>query len=219
MIRIVIADDQDLIRAGLQAIIDAEPDLEVVGQACDGAEAARVAKLCDADIVLMDIQMPRTDGLAGIAALAELRPAARVIVLTMYDLDDYVFRALKAGASGFLLKTTPPEELTLAIRDIHEGRRIFAPSVTDRLVRSYVSAHDLGRVSSEPLQQLSVREREVFDAIARGMSNAEIGKELFLSEATVKTYVTRILAKLGLRDRVQAVILAYECGAVRGQGR
>ncbi|GAA2239326.1 response regulator transcription factor [Rarobacter faecitabidus] len=214
MIRIVIADDQDLIRAGLQAIIDAEPDLKVLGQARNGAEAAKLAASTGADVVLMDVQMPDSDGLEGITALAESGSPARVIVLTMFDLDDYVFRALKAGASGFLLKTTPPEELIDAIRAVHEGRRMFAPSVTDRLVSSYVAGHGGGDDSGQRLAILSERERQVFDAITKGMSNAEIGAALFLSEATVKTYVTRILGKLRLRDRVQAVILAYECGAM-----
>jgi len=214
VIRVVVADDQDLIRAGLRAIIEAEPDLEVVGEASQGLEAARLARTTEADVVLMDVQMPGTDGLDGIAAVAAARPETRVVMLTMYDVDDYVFRALKAGASGFLLKTTPPEQLAAAIRDVHEGQRIFAPSVTDRLVRTFVARPAAGPGTPEALQSLTERELEVFGAISRGLSNAEIGVELFLSEATVKTYVTRILAKLGLRDRVQAVILAYECGAV-----
>lgn len=210
MIRVVVADDQDLIRAGLRAIIDAEPDLVVVGEACDGHDAARLARTAEADVVLMDVQMPGTDGLEGLAATASARPEARVVMLTMYDVDDYVFRALRAGASGFLLKTTPPEQLTAAIRDAHEGLRIFAPSVTERLVRTFVSRPASGEGTPKALHALTERELEVFGAIARGLSNAEIGAELFLSEATVKTYVTRILAKLGLRDRVQAVILAFE---------
>jgi len=214
VIRVVVADDQDLIRAGLRAIIEAEPDLEVVGEASQGLEAARLARTTVADVVLMDVQMPGTDGLDGIAAVAAARPETRVVMLTMYDVDDYVFRALKAGASGFLLKTTPPEQLAAAIRDVHEGQRIFAPSVTDRLVRTFVARPAAGPGTPEALRSLTERELEVFGAISRGLSNAEIGVELFLSEATVKTYVTRILAKLGLRDRVQAVILAYECGAV-----
>lgn len=213
MIRIVVTDDQDLVRAGLRAIIDAEPDLEVVAEARDGLEAARAARDTEADVVLMDVQMPGADGLEGLAAVTLSRPKARVVMLTMYDVDDYVFRALRAGASAFLLKTTPPEALTRAIRDVYEGRRIFAPSVTDRLVRSFVSRPAPGDGTPAVLRSLTDRELEVFGAIARGLSNAEIGAELFLSEATVKTYVTRILAKLGLRDRVQAVILAYECGA------
>jgi len=214
VIRVVVADDQDLIRAGLRAIVEAEPDLEVVAEASDGHDAARLAREAEADVVLMDVQMPGLDGLEGIAAVAAARPEARVLVLTMYDVDDYVFRALRAGASGFLLKTTPPEELTTAIRDAHEGRRSFAPSVTERLVRTYVARPAPSTGVPEVLRELTDRELEVFRAIARGMSNAEISGELYLSEATVKTYVTRILAKLGLRDRVQAVILAYECGAV-----
>lgn len=213
MIDVVIADDQDLIRAGLRAIIDAEPDMRVVGEARHGREAARVARELMADVVLMDVQMPGSDGLTGIAAVAAARPQARVVMLTMYDVDDYVYRALKAGASGFLLKTTPPEELTAGIRDAASGRKILSPSVTERLIRSYVGRSAPAQGTPEPLRVLTERELDVFWAIARGLSNAEIGRELSLTEATVKTYVTRILAKLGLRGRVQAVILAYECGA------
>lgn len=217
MIRVVVADDQDLIRAGLRAIIESESDLEVVAEASNGLEAAQLVRAVEADVVLMDVQMPEGDGLAGLTAVAAARPEAHVIMLTMYDLDDYVFHALKAGASGFLLKTTPPEELTAAIRDAHRGRRIFAPSVTDRLIRTFVSRPATTGEIPQVLRVLTEREREVFDAIACGMSNAEISAELFLSAATVKTYVTRILAKLGLRDRVQVVILAYQCGVAGAQ--
>ena len=213
MIDVVIADDQDLIRAGLRAIIDAKADMRVVSEACNGREAARVTRETGADIVLMDVQMPGCDGIDGLAAVAAARPEARVLMLTMYDVDDYVYRALKAGASGFLLKTTPPEALTAAIRDAHEGRSIFSPSVTDRLIRAFTSRPAPARGVPDALCALTGRELDVFGAISRGLSNAEIGAELSLTEATVKTYVTRILAKLGLRDRVQAVILAYECGA------
>lgn len=213
MIRVLIADDQDLIRGGLRANIDADPGLEVVAEASDGAEAVRLARSERADVVLMDVQMPGIDGLEALEALAIARPEARVIVLTMYDLDDYVFRALQAGASGFLLKTTLPEELTVAVRDVHEGRRIFAPSVIDRLVRAFVSRPAGGPAAMpDQLRLLTERERDVFGALARGLSNAEIGAELYLSDTTVKTYVTRILGKLGLRDRVQAVVLAHQWG-------
>ncbi|MDQ2624890.1 MAG: response regulator transcription factor [Actinomycetota bacterium] len=211
-IRIIIADDQDLIRAGLRAILEADPGLTVVAEASDGAQAARLAREHDADVVLMDVQMPGTDGLAGVAAVGAALPRARVIMLTMYDVDDYVAQALRAGASGFLLKTTPPEELTAAIRKAHAGQHVFGPSVTDRLVRSFVTHPTPTDGVPEALRSLTERELEVFDAIARGLSNAEIGASLYLTEATVKTYVTRILAKLGLRDRVQAVILAFESG-------
>ena len=210
-VRVVVADDQDLVRAGLRAIVDAAVDLTVVGEASDGRAAARAARDHCADVVLMDVQMAGSDGLEGIAAVLELAPAARVVMLTMYDVDDYVSRALRAGAVGFLLKTTPPEELTDAIRRAHAGHHVLGPSVMQRLVGSYVARPPGGGVP-DVLSALTERELEVFDAIARGLSNAEIGTELFLSEATVKTYVTRLLAKLGLRDRVQAAILAYECG-------
>lgn len=211
-IRVVIADDQNLVRAGLRAICDSDPGIKVVAEASDGAQAARDAAGHRADVVLMDVQMPGTDGLHGVEAVAAARPESRVVMLTMYDVDDYVTRALRHGAWGFLLKTTPPEQLTAAIRQVHAGHRVFSPSVTDRLVESFVRSP--GPVEGTPpvLRSLTDRELDVFDAIARGLSNAEISAELFLSEATVKTYVTRILAKLGLRDRVQAVVLAYECG-------
>lgn len=217
-VRVVIADDQDLVRAGLRAILDSDPGIEVVAEASDGAQAAQSAAAHRADIVLMDVQMPGTDGLSGVEAVAAARAATRVVMLTMYDVDDYVARALRAGAWGFLLKTTPPEQLTAAIRDVHAGHRVFSPSVTDRLVQSFVSHPNPGDGTPEVLRSLTDRELEVFDAIAQGLSNAEISALLFLSEATVKTYVTRILAKLGLRDRVQAVVLAYECGRAGGQG-
>lgn len=214
MIRVVIADDQDLIRAGLTAIIDAQPDLKVVAEARDGLEAAAAAESALADVVLMDVQMPRADGIQGAQAVARARPQARVLMLTMYDLDHHVFDALKAGASGFLLKTTSPNDLTDAVRAAHDGKQIFAPSVVDRLVSSYVRYPVAREGIPAALASLTARELEVFLAVARGLSNNEVGTDLNLSEATVKTYVTRILAKLGLRDRVQAVILAYECGAV-----
>ncbi|WP_109210344.1 MULTISPECIES: response regulator transcription factor [Microbacterium] len=214
-IRVLIADDQHLIRAGLRAIIDAEPDLRVVGEASDGATAAREAVATRADVVLMDVQMPGVEGIEGVRRVVEVRPEARVLMLTMFDLDEYVAGALRAGASGFLLKTTPPAELATAIRASRSGAMLFAPSVTRRLVESYVSqpAHVDG--VPERLAGLTARELDVFQAIARGLSNSEIGAELYMGEATVKTHITRILAKLGLRDRVQAVVLAYDCGIMR----
>lgn len=212
MINVVIVDDQDLIRAGLSAILSAEPDLTVVGEAADGAAAARVARVARADVVLMDVQMPGTDGVAGAAAVAAARPEAKVLMLTMFDLDEYVFAALRAGASGFLLKTTPPAELTAAIRAVHRGDLLFAPTVTRRLVEAYVRRPPTTSGVPPVLAGLTHRELEVFRSLARGLSNAEISADLYLGEATVKTHVTRILAKLGLRDRVQAVVLAYESG-------
>ena len=214
-IRVLVADDQHLIRGGLRAIIDAEPDLRVVGEAADGASAAREAVACRADVVLMDVQMPGVDGIDGVRLVIEARPEARVLMLTMFDLDDYVLRALRAGASGFLLKTTPPADLTAAIRASRNGTMLFAPSVTRRLVESYVNQPAPVDGVPERLASLTARELDVFQAIARGLSNTEIGAQLYMGEATVKTHITRILAKLGLRDRVQAVVLAYDCGLMR----
>lgn len=213
-VRVVIADDQELVRSGLRAIIEAEPDLKVVGEAADGVAAAAVAARESADIVLMDVEMPEADGITGVRRTLASRSEARVLMLTMFDLDDYVVQALREGASGFLLKTVPPDELVAAIREVHDGRRALAPSVLDRLISTYVAAAD-DRPS--PLDALSARERDVVLAIAQGRSNAEISEELHLTLATVKTYVTRILAKLELRDRVQLAILAYESGAVTPQ--
>jgi len=214
VIRVVLADDQDLIRGGLRAILDAEEDISVVAETSDGAGAARAVAAHAADVVLMDVQMPGVDGLDGTRLAIEARPECRVLVLTMFDLDEYVFAALRAGASGFLLKTTPPAELAAAVRACHSGELLFAPAITRRLVEAYV------RHPPEPdgvparLGELTAREVDVLRAIARGLSNAEIAGELFLGESTVKTHVTRILWKLGLRDRVQAVAPAYETGLV-----
>lgn len=212
-IRVVIADDQDLIRGGLRAILDADESVTVVGEAANGREAARVAREERADVVLMDVQMPGSDGIEGVSTVLLARPEARVLMLTMFDLDEYVFGALRAGASGFLLKTTPPEQLVAAIHAVHSGDLLFAPTVTRRLVEAYVRRPPVGTVP-EIVSSLTDRELEVLRAMAKGLSNAEIGRELFLGEATVKTHVTRILAELGLRDRVQAVVLAYESGLV-----
>ncbi|TDN91926.1 response regulator transcription factor [Microbacterium sp. BK668] len=214
-IRVLLADDQHLIRGGLRAIIDTEPDMRVVGEASDGASAAREAVTTRADVVLMDVQMPGVDGIDGVRLVIDARPEARVLMLTMFDLDDYVLRALRAGASGFLLKTTPPAELTAAIRASQSGAMLFAPSVTRRLVESYVKQPPTLDGIPERLAPLTPRELDVFEAIARGLSNSEIGAKLYMGEATVKTHVTRILSKLGLRDRVQAVVLAYDCGVMR----
>lgn len=211
MSRVVIADDQDLIRAGLRAILEAEPDLDVVGEASDGRMAATVAREQAADVVLMDVQMPHHDGLEGVGLVRQARPEAAVVMLTMYDVDDYVLRALRSGAAGFLLKTTPPAELASAVRAAAQGRHVFDESVTMRLVDSFVDGGGSGQ-AHPGIEQLTEREVEVYRAMASGMSNAEIGAELHLSEATVKTHVTRILAKLQVRDRVQAVIIAFESG-------
>jgi DNA-binding NarL/FixJ family response regulator len=214
LIRVVIADDQDLIRGGLRAILDAESDIEVVAEVSDGSMAATAAAVHAADVVLMDVQMPDVDGIAATAQVVRRRPEARVLMLTMFDLDEYVFGALRAGASGFLLKTTPPAELADAVRTCHAGEMLFAPTVTRRLVETYMRRPPTSPGVPSRLQELTDRELEVLRAIARGLSNAEIATELHLGEATVKTHVTRLLAKLGLRDRIQVVVLAYETGFV-----
>lgn len=214
MIRVVIADDQDLIRGGLRAILNAEHDIDVVAEVTDGAAAASAAAIHDADVVLMDIQMPDVDGITGTREVIRRRPQTRVLIITMFDLDEYVFNALRAGASGFLLKTTAPAELAAAVRACHSGEILFAPTVTRRLVETYVQHPPVPQGLPTELTSLTEREIDVLRAIARGLSNAEIAQELHLGEATIKTHVTRILAKLQLRDRVQAVVLAYETGLV-----
>ncbi|SFS15601.1 two component transcriptional regulator, LuxR family [Agrococcus baldri] len=212
MIRIVLADDQALLRAGLRAVLAAEDDLAVVGEASDGAEAARVAASLDADVVLMDVQMPGTDGIEGVRRLVATGSRAKVLMLTMFDLDEYVYGALHAGASGFLLKSAEPEEIVRAVRAAHDGSLLFAPSVVRRLVESFMRTPPAASGAPGQLAALTERELEVVAGIARGESNAEIGAHLFLGEATVKGHVSSILAKLGLRDRVQVVVLAYESG-------
>ncbi|HEY7043860.1 MAG TPA: response regulator transcription factor [Nocardioidaceae bacterium] len=214
-IRVVIADDQDLVRGGLRAILTAVPDIAVVGDAADGATAAQVAVDENADVVLMDVQMPGTDGLEGTRLVVESGTGCRVLMLTTFDLDEYVVEALRRGASGFLLKTTPPDELAAAIRACHAGDLLFAPTVTRRLVETYVRAAPQSAELDRSVKSLTDRELDVLRELARGRSNAEIAGALYLGEATVKTHVTRILGKLGLRDRVQAVVLAYEAGVVR----
>jgi DNA-binding NarL/FixJ family response regulator len=218
VIRVALIDDQDLIRGGLRAILDAEDDIEVVGEAADGSGAVHLATARLADVVLMDVQMPVVDGIEGTRRVIAARPECRVVVLTMFDLDEYVFAALRAGASGFLLKTTPPDELAAAVRACHSGEMLFAPAVTRRLVETYVRHPPRPDGVPARLEELTDREVDVLRAIARGLSNAEIAAELYLGEATVKTHVTRILSKLGPRDRVQAVVLAYECGLVLPSG-
>ena len=212
MIRLVIADDHPLVRSGLAAILGAEDDMTIVGEVADGPAAARTAAATAADIVLMDVQMPGGDGILGTQEVLRLRPQARVLVLTTFDLDEYVYGALRAGASGFLLKTTPPAELAAGIRAVHSGDLLFAPTITRRLVETYVQRPPTPTGTPPALSQLTDRELDVLRGIAKGLSNAEIARELYLGEATVKTHVTRILAKQGLRDRIQAVVLAYEVG-------
>jgi DNA-binding NarL/FixJ family response regulator len=217
MIRVLLVDDQVLLRAGLRMIIENAEDMAVVGEADDGAAATELAVETAPDVVLMDIRMPEVDGLEATRRIrAALPDGPRTLVLTTFDLDEYVYSALRAGASGFLLKDTLGADLLSAIRVGGEGDAVVAPAVTRRLVERHIgtSADPLPRTQAE-LRVLTDREREVIELIARGLSNAEIAGRLFLTEGTVKGHVSRILAKLGLRDRVQAVIFSYECGLIR----
>lgn len=221
-IRVILVDDQQLVRAGLAMVIDSQPDLRVVGQAGDGAEALRLISTTPCDVVLMDVRMPGLDGLEAarrVLAEADRRGTAapRIVMLTTYDLDEYLLTAIRAGASGFLLKNTPPEDLLSAIRTVYTGDAVIAPSATRRLLE-HVANGQPEPVADPRLDSLTERESEVLTLIARGLSNAEIGAELYLSETTVKTHVRHLLAKLEVRDRVQAVVLAHESGLVRRNG-
>ena len=212
-VRIVVADDQEMVRAGLRFVLDAEDDLEVVAEAGDGREALAVVARTRPDVVLMDIRMPGMDGLAATRALLERDPGAHVVVLTTFDEDELLFEALRAGASGFLLKVSPPEQLIAAVRSAADGSALIDPAVTRRVIETFA------RQPAPPdppraLAELTPRELEVLRILARGLSNAEIATELVVSEATVKTHVARILMKLGLRDRAQAVVFAYEAGVI-----
>jgi DNA-binding NarL/FixJ family response regulator len=212
MIRVLIADDQGMVRAGLHSLLDAEADIDVVGEAADGAQALELVGELDPDVTLMDIRMPVIDGLAATRRLTESGARTRVLVLTTFDLDEYVFEALRAGASGFLLKDAPAEHLAEAIRIVARGDSLIAPEVTRRVIDTFV-VHT-GITKPEVLGVLTPRETEVLGLLARGLSNREIAARLFVSEATIKTHVSSILAKLGITDRVQAVIVAYETGLV-----
>jgi len=220
VVRVLIADDQALVRAGFKMILDAEDDLDVVGEASDGAEAVELARRLKPDVVLMDIRMPALDGIEAtrqVVALGTPEPV-RVLMLTTFDLNEYVYEALRAGASGFLLKDVPPEQLAAGIRIVAQGEALLAPSITKRLIQEFAAAAPVTAAPPKGLDELTARELEVFRLIARGLSNAEIAAELIVSETTVKTHVARVLMKLGLRDRVQAVVLAYEAGiAVPGR--
>ncbi len=215
-IRIVLVDDQELVRTGFRMVLDAQPDMTVVGEAADGLEAVEFARAHTADVMVMDARMPRLDGVAATRRIRQAGDRPRILMLTTFDLDEYAFAALKAGASGFLLKDVPPEELLFAIRAVHSGDAVVAPSTTRRLLDRFapmLPAQD--GPAAAGLEDLTERERQVLVLVAQGLSNAELAKRLFVSEATVKTHVGRILAKLGLRDRVQAVVYAYENGLVR----
>jgi DNA-binding NarL/FixJ family response regulator len=207
-IKVLIADDQELVRTGFRKILESEPDLEVVGEAGDGGEAVEAALLLRPEVVLMDIRMPRLDGLE---ATRRLAGKSRVLVLTTFDLNEYVYEALRAGASGFLLKDAPADQLVTAIRVVAAGEALLAPSITRRLIEEFARRPPTHARPAE-LEALSPRELDVLRLVARGLSNAEIATELYVSDATVKTHVSRILQKLTLRDRVQAVVLAYESG-------
>ena len=216
MIRVLLVDDQSLLRMGFRLILEAEPDLEVVGEAADGATGVSMASSLHPDVVLMDVRMPGMDGIQATAAITASR-SSKVLILTTYDLDQYVFAGLKAGASGFLLKDAPPDELTSAIRTVAAGEAVLAPTATRRLIDQFAPLlPDPGRQDERDtvLSKLTDRERTVFAQLATGRSNREIATELHLSEGTVKIHVGRILTKLGLRDRVQAVVLAYESGLI-----
>jgi DNA-binding NarL/FixJ family response regulator len=217
MIRVLLVDDQSLLRVGFRMILEAEPDIEVVGEAADGAAGVSMTSALHPDVVLMDVRMPGTDGIAATRLITTASPAPKVLILTTFDLDEYVFAGLRAGASGFLLKDAPPAELLTAIRTVAGGDAVLAPTATRRLIDQFApllpgpgQQHDRDAV----LSKLTDREQAVFAQLAAGRSNREIATDLHLSEGTVKIHVGRILAKLGLRDRIQAVVLAYESGLI-----
>lgn len=219
-IRILLVDDEELVRSGFRLILESEPEFEVVGEASDGEQAVEQTRKLDPDVVLMDIQMPVMNGLDATRQIAALgRPeSSRVLILTTFELDEYVHGALRAGASGFLLKRTPAADLTAGIRVVAAGDALLAPSVTRRLIDQFASRPSIGKEASAELDALTAREREVLIMVAQGLSNGEIADSLVLTEGTVKTHVKRIFMKLGLRDRAQAVILAYDAGLVEPKG-
>jgi DNA-binding NarL/FixJ family response regulator len=214
VIRVVIADDQALVRGGFRSILNGQPDLEVVGEAGDGAEAVRLCRSLGPDVVLMDIRMPVLDGLAATRQVVAAGPT-RVLVLTTFDVDEYVYAALQAGASGFILKDGPAEGLPEAVRTVAAGQALLAPTVTRRLIEHYVQGPAPGSPQPAAVAALTERETAILRLMATGASNAEIAADLYLGESTVKTHVTHVLAKLGVRDRLQAVVYAYEHGVVR----
>jgi DNA-binding NarL/FixJ family response regulator len=214
MIRVLIADDQTLVRAGFRMVVDARDDLSVVGEAADGAEAVALAAELHPDVVLMDVRMPLMDGIEATRRITALDDTAHILILTTFDLDQYVYEALRAGAAGFLLKDAPPEELAAAIRAVAAGESLLAPSVTRRLIERFVARPAPPSANPAVLGDLSAREAEVLRLVARGLSNQQIADELVVSTATVKSHVARLLMKLGLHDRTQAVVLAYETGFV-----
>ncbi|MFD4672171.1 response regulator [Lentzea sp. NPDC058450] len=214
MIRVVVVDDQEMVREGFSALLDAQDDIEVVGSAGDGVQGVALARAVEPDVVLMDIRMPEMDGLTATRLLMDGSASTKVLVLTTFDLDDYVYEALQAGASGFLLKHAPARELLNAVRVVAAGDALLAPSITKRLIEDFVRSRRAERVRPARLSALTERETEILVLIAQGLSNSEIAALLVLAEQTVKTHVSRVLMKLGLRDRAQAVIAAYESGLV-----
>jgi DNA-binding NarL/FixJ family response regulator len=214
VIRVLVADDQAMVRAGFAALLGAQPDIEVVGQAEDGAQAVAIAAATRPDVVLMDVRMPMLDGIAATRRVVAECPGTRVVVLTTFDVDDYVLDAIRAGASGFLTKDAPPDDLVAAVRVVARGDALLAPSVTRRLIERLAAAPEPAAASPSALAELTQREREVLVEVARGRSNQEIASALVIAEQTVKTHVSRVLGKLGLRDRAQAVVAAYESGLV-----
>ncbi|NJP50522.1 response regulator transcription factor [Streptomyces sp. SBST2-5] len=219
-IRVMLVDDQVLLRTGFRMVLAAQPDMEVVAEAGDGVEALQLLRSTSVDVVLMDVRMPKLDGVEATRRICQDTDPPKVLILTTFDLDEYAFSGLKAGASGFMLKDVPPGELLSAIRAVHSGDAVVAPSTTRRLLDRFAPMLPGGTKQSEhkELSRLTEREREVMILVAQGLSNGEIAARLVLSEATVKTHVGRILTKLGLRDRVQVVVLAYETGLVRAGG-
>ncbi len=217
-LRVLLVDDQAMVRAGFRMILDIEDDISVVGEADDGDSAVTVATRLRPDIVLMDIQMPRTDGIEATRRIVGAgATTTRVLILTTFERDEYIFEALRAGASGFLLKNAPPEDLVHGVRVVAAGDALLAPSVTRRIIEDYTTRHGVPRTSSDlgRLDRLTDREREVLTLLATGRNNAELAADLFVGEGTIKTHVSNVLSKLGLRDRVQAVVYAYQSGLVR----
>jgi DNA-binding NarL/FixJ family response regulator len=216
VLRVLLVDDQELVRSGFAMLLDAQEDIEVVGEASDGAAAVEQATALRPDVVLMDVRMPVMDGIEATRHITALDPAPRVLVLTTFDLDEYVYAALQAGASGFLLKDAPAAELVRGVRVVAAGDSLLAPSITRRLIEELApKGATAARTKPPGLDDLTTKEREVLELLARGLSNAEVAAALFVGEATVKTHVGHVLTKLGVRDRVQAVVLAYEAGIVR----
>ena len=214
-VRVLLVDDQALVRAGFRMILDAEADIEVIGEAADGGEAVDFVRLNNTDVVLMDVRMPNLDGIEATRRILGLDGETKVLMLTTFDMDEYVYEALRAGASGFLLKDVPPEQLVSAILVVAQGEALLSPSVTRRVIEEFTKRPPQREGPPPEIADLTAREVEVLQLIARGLSNAEIAKELFVSETTVKTHVARVLMKCNLRDRVQAVVLAYESGLIR----